>query len=128
MFFIRYVTIQLLAYVFAMGGFLLILQVENLGPLIANIIGNSVAGIFAFTAHRSFTFRANEPANNNRQAIKYFFTLALYIPFSTFILSLFSLLISEPIIAKLTADGTCVLLSYSISKKYIFTKLPLIGR
>lgn len=128
MIFIRYVTIQLLAYVLDMGGFLLILKMDIFGPVIANIIGKSAAGIFAFIAHRNFTFRSNEPADKKRQAIRYFVILALNIPFSTGILSLFLIWIKEPEIAKFLADGICVLLSYLISKKFIFTKLPLANR
>ena len=128
MIFIRYVTIQLLAYVLDMGGFVLILKMDIFGPVIANIVGKSVAGVFAFIAHRNFTFRSNEAADKNRQAIRYFVVLALNIPFSTGILSLSFIWIKEPEIAKLLADGICVVISYLISKKFVFTKLALANR
>ena len=111
-----------------MGGFLLVLKMDIFGPVIANIIGKSAAGTFAFIAHRNFTFRSNERADKKRQAIRYFLILALNIPFSTAILSLFLIWIKEPEIAKFLADGICVVLSYLISKKFIFTRLPLANR
>ena len=128
MMFIRYVTIQLLAYVLNMGGFLLILKVDIFGPVIANIIGLSASGIFAFIAHRNFTFRFNEPEDKNRQAIRYFVGLVLYIPFSTGVLSSLLIWIKEPRILKFLVDVIGVVLSYLISKKLIFTKLPAAKR
>ena len=126
MMFIRYVTIQLLAYVLNMGGFLLILKVGIFGPVIANIIGLSASGIFAFIVHRNFTFCSNEPEDKNRQAIRYFVGLALYIPFSIGVLSFLLIWIKEPGIAKFLADVIGVGISYLISKKLIFTKLPAV--
>ncbi|MDC1227846.1 GtrA family protein [Oceanospirillaceae bacterium] len=126
--FIRYVIIQLMGYVLDMGGFLLILKMDIFGPVIANLIGKSAAGIFAFIAHRNFTFRSNEPADKKSQAIRYFVGLALYIPFSTGVLSLLLIWIKEPEIAKFLADVIGVGISYLISKKLIFTKLPAAKR
>ena len=121
MMFIRYIIIQLLAYALDMGGFVLILKIGIFEPLIANVGGKVVAGSFAFIAHRNLTFRSNETADKNRQAIRYFVMLALYVPFSTAILSFFLMWIKEPEIAKLLSDGICVVISYLISRKFIFT-------
>jgi len=123
--FIRYVIIQSIGYVLDMGGFLLILKMEFFGPVIANSIGKLGAGVFAFIAHRNFTFRSNEPSDQKRQAIRYFVLLVMFIPFSSVILSIFLLWVKEPGLAKFLADCICVVLSYSISKKFIFTKLSV---
>ena len=128
MIFTRYVTIQLLAYVLDMGGFFLILKMDIFGPVVANIIGKSAAGIFAFIVHRNFTFRSNEAADKQSQAIRYFVGLVLYIPFSTGVLSSLLIWIKEPEIAKFLADVIGVGTSYLISKKLIFTKLPAAKR
>lgn len=85
--FIRYVTIQLVAYIIDMGGFLIILKFGVFGPLPSNVVSKIAAGIFAFFAHRHVTFRCSEKANRNMQAILYFTLLVINIPFSTIVLS-----------------------------------------
>ena len=121
--FIRYVIIQLLAYVVDMMGFLLILKLEIFGPIIANLIGKTAAGTFAFIAHRNYTFGTNNRADRKRQAIRYFSILAINVPFSTGILGIFLTWITEPVIAKILADCIVVALSYLLSKHFIFTGL-----
>jgi putative flippase GtrA len=121
--FIRYVIIQLLAYVVDMMGFILILKFDIFGSIIANVIGKSLAGVFGFIAHRNYTFGSNDRADKKRQAIRYFAVLALNIPISTGILSVFLNWINEPVIAKFLADCIVVGLSYLLSKHFIFTRL-----
>lgn len=128
MIFFRYVAIQLLAYVLDIGTFLLIVIMGFLDPIAANVIGKVAAGTFAFMAHRNFTFHSYQAENGNRQAVRYFVILALNVPFSSGVLSLFLTWIEELAVAKVFSDGVCVLISYFISKKYIFAKLPLANR
>ena len=122
--FIRYVLIQLLAYFVDMTSFLLIIKLDILGPIIANIIGKSAAGVFAFVAHRNYTFQANSQQDRHRQAIRYFVVLALNIPLSTGILSIFLNWFNEPVLAKILSDCIVVGLSYLLSKHFIFKSMP----
>jgi len=119
--FFRYIIVQILAYAVDMGGFLLLLKMDIFEPVAANIAGKFTAGIFGFIANRNFTFHLSDDADIKKQAFRYFVLLALNIPFSTAILGLFLLWINEPAVAKFLADGIGVVLTYIISKKFIFT-------
>lgn len=118
--FARYVAIQLLAYGIDMGLFLIVLYSGLSGPIVANVLAKIVAGIFAFVAHRSFTFRVSGNPAIRQQAIRYFVLLAVNIPVASAILALLFIWISEPVIAKFIADVVCVALTYSLSKHFIF--------
>jgi putative flippase GtrA len=119
--FVRYVAIQLLAFIVDYGLFLIVLQSGLSGPIVANILARLAAGIFAFVAHRSFTFRVSEKSVIRRQAIHYFLLLALNVPITSVMLALLLLWIAEPVAAKFIADIICVPLIYGLSKHFIFT-------
>ena len=123
--FVRYVIIQLLAYIIDMLVFLITLKLDLFGPIVANIFGKTSAGLFAFITHRNFTFQVSNRVDRKRQAIRYFMILGSNIPISTGILSVCLLWISEPVIAKILADCIGVVLSYLLSKHFIFTSLPI---
>lgn len=118
--FVRYVSIQLLAYGIDMGVFLLILQTDLAAPIWANVLAKLAAGLFAFILHRYFTFRAAESGAIRHQAIRYFVLLALNIPVASAILVLLLLWITEPVAAKFIADIICVALTYAVSKRFVF--------
>lgn len=119
--FVRYVAIQLLAYGIDMGLFLIVLHSGIFGPILANVLAKIAAGIFAFIAHRSYTFRVGDNTAIREQAIRYFMLLALNIPVASAILSLLLVWIAKPVAAKLVADVVCVVVTYGLSKHCIFT-------
>jgi len=118
--FFRYISIQLLAYVVDMGGFLLMLYFLALNPIVANIMGKLVAGIFAFTAHRNITFKSNHKKDKKAQALRYGMLFMLNIPLSSalFVVMLYCLPIT--VLAKFIADVACVFFNYWISKSFVF--------
>ena len=118
--FVRYVSIQLLAYGIDMGVFLLILQTGLAAPIWANVLAKLAAGLFAFILHRYFTFRAVESGALKHQVVRYFVLLALNIPVASAILVLLLLWIGEPVVAKFIADIICVALTYVVSKRFVF--------
>ena len=118
--FARYVLIQLFAYVIDMGGFLLMINAHWSGPFVANVIGKIFAGLFAFVAHRHFTFQGAQLGGSKAQAFKYFILLALNMPLSTGVLAALLMITDHPALAKVFADGICVLLTYWLSKTFIF--------
>jgi putative flippase GtrA len=122
--FARYVTIQLFAYSIDIGLFMIVLHIGLSGPLFANVLAKLAAGIFAFLAHRSFTFRVGEkPAiRQQAQAFRYFLLLALNVPIASAVLALVLAWVTEPVAAKFIADIACVALTYGISKHFIFNK------
>ncbi len=118
--FVRYVAIQVLAYAIDMGVFLVILRYEVFMPLVANILGKVAAGVFAFVAHRVFTFRVAEKTSKKHQAIRYFVLLGLNIPLSSAVLYLMLIYIANPAVSKFISDVVCLLLTYSLSKHFVF--------
>lgn len=119
--FVRYTAIQLLAYSIDMGAFLITLSIIMDSPISANVIAKFAAGLFAFFAHRHFTFRAADGVAASGQAIKYFFLLALNIPLASAILALLLMWFHEPVVAKFISDVICVGFTYVLSKHFIFT-------
>ena len=77
--FIRYGAIQVMAYALDMGAFLLLIALVDDHPILANIAGKGVAGVFAFFLHRHFTFQSTH-GSSKAQALRYFSLLAINIP------------------------------------------------
>lgn len=120
--FVRYIAVQVVAYGLDMGGFLVVFGLMGAGPIIANVFGKIVAGIFAFFVHRRFTFGVATEEKHGRQAGLYFMLLALNIPLSSAALSLVFLVVSPSVFAKFISDVICVFVTYWLSKKYVFPR------
>lgn len=119
--FLRYLAVQCAAYAIDIGGFLLLMYYAGSAPLLANLLGKTAAGLFAFVAHRSFTFGIAGEGGAAYQALRYFILLALNLPLSSLALMLMLLLVASPAPAKIVADVACVFITYWLSKKYVFT-------
>lgn len=118
--FIRYSLIQCVAYGLDMGGFILLYTYYEINPLLANVSGKVLAGIFAFIAHRIFTFNTPQSKGIGYQAASYFSLLMLNVPLSALLLSLTLWIISIPIGAKFLTDIGCLFLTYWLSSRFIF--------
>ncbi|MDO7898342.1 GtrA family protein [Pseudomonas citrulli] len=118
--FIRYGAIQLLAYGLDMGTFLLLMVFFQDEPILANIAGKGVAGVFAFFLHRHFTFRSSQ-GSGKAQAVSYFSLLAINIPLASALLSAGLYVVDRPTAVKFAADVACVFMTYWISKGFVFT-------
>ncbi|MFJ3120886.1 GtrA family protein [Pseudomonas protegens] len=119
MIFIRYGAIQVLAYALDMGTFLLLLYFFQNEPVLANIAGKGVAGLFAFFLHRHFTFQSTA-GSSKVQAVRYFSLLAINIPAASVLLGAGLYFFDNPTVVKFVSDVACVLLTYWLSKVFIF--------
>jgi putative flippase GtrA len=119
--FAKYSSIQLAAYLIDMGVFLLAVGWSPAGPLVANLFAKVAAGIFAFFLHRQFTFEMSDVAPR-AHAYKYFLLLSLNIPIASGALALFLLLLPHVVLSKVLADIACVILTYGLSKHFVFTR------
>ncbi len=117
---VRYFFVQAGAYVLDLGGFEILHGAFGVDPLLANAAGKVVAGLFAFVAHRFFTFPLSKTAGAGPQALRYFSFLALNIPVSSALLEGALLVVHVAVVAKLLADGTYFFASYWLSKRFIF--------
>ncbi|WP_409298266.1 GtrA family protein [Pseudomonas sp. KCJK8993] len=118
--FVRYLVIQVLAYGLDMGGFVLLFSHYGIDPLMSNVASKILAALFAFFAHRSFTFGVVERAGSLQQAVRYFALLALNVPLSALVLSGLLWLIPLAVAAKFVSDVICVFFNYGLSKRYVF--------
>lgn len=118
--FARYIAVGLFAYGIDMGVFLALLNFVLEGPLISNVLGKIVAGVFAFLSHRSFTFRLDRRRRERKQVFRYLLLLGLNVPLSAVSLGLVLLVINIPVAAKVVSDVICVLLSFWVSKTWVF--------
>ena len=121
--FARYLFVQVVAYGIDMGGFVLLHNYLQSSPQVANVIGKIMAGIFAFLAHRAFTFGATKQNTSSAsQAFRYGLLLALNLPLSALALTLTLKVMPWAVPAKFVADVICVFLTYWLSKRFVFLK------
>jgi len=118
--FIRYLLVQVLAYGLDMGGFIILLAHFDIAPLLANMVSKVLAGVFAFVAHRHFTFWVAKTGTREQQGVRYFVLLALNIPLSTLVLGVILWVIPMAVVAKFIADMICVVLTFWLSKRFVF--------
>jgi putative flippase GtrA len=118
--FVRYILVQVLAYGLDMGGFILLFAHFDIEPLLANMVSKILAGVFAFVAHRHFTFGVAETGTKVQQGVRYFALLALNIPLSVLVLGIMLWVIPMAVMAKFVADMIYVVLTYWLSKRLVF--------
>lgn len=118
--FVRYLLVQVPAYCLDMGGFILLFAHFHIEPLLANAVSKILAGVFAFIAHRRFTFGVAKTGPKVQQGLRYFALLALNIPLSALVLGVMLLVIPTTVLAKFVADMLYVVLTYWLSKQLVF--------
>jgi putative flippase GtrA len=112
--------IQVFAYGIDMGVFLFLIQFNLVGPISANIFSKLAAGCFAFVVHRRYTFNVAGASLMRRQAVRYFIVLAANVPVASALLVFILIWVPLPVVAKFLSDIVMVVLSYALSKKFIF--------
>ena len=117
--FFKYVAIQIFAYFVEFSVFILLLLV-SLSLLEANVIAKIMAAAVAFTFHRVFTFSSTGETKVISQLGKYSTALLLNIPTSSAILFFLSQHIPSNFLSKMIADALCLILSFYISKYFVF--------
>ena len=120
--FVRYILVQLFAYVLDMGGFVFMFEFGKTDPIVANVFGKIAAGLFAFFAHRNVTFDHAREGKTARQASLYFLLLAINVPVSSAVFGVLLWIVTQPILAKMISDVLCVAVSYWLSRRYVFAK------
>jgi putative flippase GtrA len=101
--FITYIAVQIVAYGLDFGLFWLLASHAAVNPIIANVAGKVLAGIFAFGAHKKLTFQASASGRTPQEALRYFALLLVNIPLSSSILTIL-LWFAPTYVAKIAAD------------------------
>jgi putative flippase GtrA len=121
---LRYLLVQIVAYGLDLGTFQALIASGVSGPLLANLAGKVPAGIFAFFAHRHFTFRVGDAAGMHREAVKYFILLLINAPLSSLILAGLLRVMAQVTLAKILADVLSVGLTFMLTKHLVFARRP----
>lgn len=118
--FLRYVAVQLAAYAIDMGVFFALFAPGLATPAIANLVGKVAAGLFAFFAHRHYTFQVRIPHGRAIAAIKYFTLLAFNAPISSLILMGILTFVANVVLAKVLSDVVSVGLTFALTRWLVF--------
>lgn len=118
--FLRYVAVQVTAYGFDIGSFLILFELLGVNALLSNAVGKCIAGAFAYYAHFQFTFRQPGDVRHRSQVLRYAGLLGLNVPLSTLILAALLHLVPSEWLAKVLADCIGVVLTYFLSKRFVF--------
>ena len=121
---LRYLLVQIIAYGLDLGTFQVLVATGVSGPVLANLAGKVPAGIFAFLAHRQFTFRVGNSATVHREAVKYFLLLIVNAPLSSLILAGLLGVMTQVTLAKILADVLSVGLTFTLTKYLVFGQRP----
>ncbi len=118
---VRYLVVGVLIYTIDMLSFIFSFYLLDLDELIANGFAKILAGILGFLLHKKFTFQINKYKDNAIQKYRYiallFSTVLVSVLFFYFIL----MIIRNPVVAKFISDILIVLLSFLISKQWVFS-------
>lgn len=119
---LRYIFIQLLAYGIDMGLFLSAVYFTEMGPVIANVIAKTGAGMFAFFGHRAFTFGLKSHQHDPAQMVRYLILLGVNIPLSAAVLWTVLTPFPHPVVAKIVSDIAIILINFWLSRHWVFQK------
>ncbi len=120
--FLRYIFIQVIAYGIDLGAFMLALKLDWLSPIAANLFSKLSAGFFAFIAHRHVTFRIGHQTTRSSEILRYFLLLGFNLLFCSALLALLLRWLPEPTAAKIATDVCSVVLTFWLSKRFIFVR------
>jgi putative flippase GtrA len=121
---LRYLLVQIVAYGLDLGTFQALVATGASGPVVANLAGKVPAGIFAFLAHRHFTFRVGNAAGVHREAMKYLLLLLINAPLSSLVLAGLLGVMTHVTLAKILADVLSVGLTFTLTKHLVFGRRP----
>ena len=118
--FLRYLAVQLAAYAIDIGVFFALFAPGLATPAMANLVGKLAAGLFAFFAHRHYTFQVRVPRGRAIAAVKYFALLALNAPISSLILVGILTFVANVVLAKILSDVVSVGLTFALTRWLVF--------
>lgn len=115
-----YVAVQVIGYLADLACFMGLVQLEAWPIIWSNYTAKAISGTTTFLLHRYFTFPEGRHEPVARQAIKYYTLLFINTQFNTLFLLGMNALIDHVFVAKLIAEGASFVLSYLVSKRFVF--------
>lgn len=117
--FARYVLVQLVVYAIDLGTFELLIHLGG-APVVANLAGKAPAGLFAFLAHRAFTFGVRGRDGIRGQAVRYVALLLLHAPLSSLLMVGLLTATRHVTLAKIGGDVLAVGLTFMLTRHVVF--------
>ena len=117
--FTRYFVVAATAYIIDFVGYIFLIYLL-FDPIISNLIIKIFAALAGYYLHKNFTFKIKN-SKNLTTAGKYFGSLLLYVPLSSFLLYI-HLFFFNPVISKVLADFLLFFGTYILSAKFIFNE------
>lgn len=115
-----YVGVQVVGYLVDLVCFMGLVQLEVWSIVWSNYSAKAISGTTTFLLHRYFTFPDSRAESLGRQALKYYTLLVINAQVNTVFLLGVDFLIDHVFFSKLIAEGASFLLSYLISKRFVF--------
>ncbi len=115
-----YLGVQVIGYLVDLACFMGLVQLEAWPIVWSNYSAKTISGTITFLLHRYFTFPDGRSAPLGRQALKYYTLLVINAQVNTVFLLGVDFLIDHVFFSKLIAEGASFLLSYLISKRFVF--------
>ncbi len=117
-----YGIVQVLAFALELCVFAIALYTTETMIVASNLLGKAAAGGFAFVAHRMFTFRGEKKWSFTTQAGLYFVSLLANAGVSTCMLFVLVFFGFGPFSAKIVADVSLIVLTYTLTRQLIFSR------
>lgn len=115
-----YLLVQVVGYLIDLGCFMALVQIEAWPIVWSNYSAKAISGTTTFVLHRYVTFPEGQKQSLTRQALKYYTLLIVNTQINTLFLLGIDFLLDNVFIAKLLAEGASFVLSYLISKRFVF--------
>lgn len=121
MIFLRYGVIQGFAFALDVVCFIALINLTSINPVLSNLLGKIVAGIFGFYFQRNFVFQGSRSNLVTFQAIKFISILLVNNFLQLMIMAALINFVSSEVLAKILADTTSILISFFAGKYFIFS-------
>lgn len=115
-----YIGVQIIGYLVDLACFMALVQLEAWPIIWSNYGAKTISGTTTFFLHRYFTFPDGRSEPLGGQALKYYTLLIINAQVNTLFLLGVDFLIDHVLLSKLIAEGASFLLSYLISKRFVF--------
>ena len=118
---IRYLFAGVLIYLIDMLSFVFAFYLLGINEIFANSFAKIFAGILGFFLHKKITFQVNTLESSTVQQYRYLLLLLLTSVSAIGLFRFILLVIEDLILAKLISDILIVILSFLISKRWVFS-------
>lgn len=116
----RYVIVQGSAFAIDFSIFFILNTFTLTTPIMSNLLAKVVAGCFGFYFQRGYVFQASQSSLIAFQAVRFISILVMNNLLQIIVMAILNIFLASPVLAKIVADVSCILLSYFAARYFIF--------